>query len=112
MDVCPICKSGEVFIGNAMEFGMVVDCYAPCACPDPTDADYSEAYPGHGWYSVVGSDFFDAPEWAEDHGCGPINFAALAETDRQMEREREAALSQLGEPTEPDRYDLPAALLA
>ena len=44
--ICPICKSGPVFVGNASEFGHVVDVYEPCACPEPTDAD--------------------APDWSDD----------------------------------------------
>jgi hypothetical protein len=49
MIICPICNSGPVFAGNAMEFGMAVDIYHPCACPEPND---------------------DAPHWADDEPRG------------------------------------------
>lgn len=40
----------------------------------------------------------DVPEWAVDLGCGPIDFAELGRLDKQMNRERAAALRDLGEP--------------
>jgi hypothetical protein len=48
----------------------------------------------------------DVPEWAVDLGCGPIDFAELGRLDKQMNRERAAALRDLGEPL------LPAELLS
>ena len=44
---------------------------------------------------------------AVDYGCGPIDWAELARKEREMNRERAAALSDLGEPD----YALPAHLL-
>ena len=70
---------------------------APCKCnPDPTEDDFIRT---HGVPDGLG---------------GYIDFAELGRLDREMERQRDRALSDLGEPPMPEYDDatLPAALLA
>lgn len=73
-----------------------------CRCnPEPTDAD---------------ADAFHVPASAVPNGLGGyIDFAELARLDKEMNRERERALSQYGEPPleecvydciDPDEYAL------